>query len=129
MRKLYSLLPLAFAAALLTSVVSAQPWLKQSILSSASGNTEPAKESNFYDLQKKFNEYWKDKTPSKDEGENRKEGGYQQFKRWEAFMKPRVYPTGGSAKTFAAQLEPTLTAAHNVGHEPTAAFLPVLLLL
>jgi len=94
MRKRYSLLPLTFAAALSTSVVSAQPWLKQSILSSASGNTEPAGESNFYDLQKKFNEYWKDKTPSKDEGENREEGGYQQFKRWEAFMKPRVYPTG-----------------------------------
>src|SRR6267154_4342308 len=52
------------------------------------------KPANFYDIQKAFNDYWKDKTPSFDEHDNGMYGGYQQFKRWEWFMEPRVYPTG-----------------------------------
>lgn len=43
--------------------------------------------SNFYDIQKSFNEYWKDKTVTPG-------SGYKVFKRWEAFVEPRVYPTG-----------------------------------
>lgn len=42
---------------------------------------------NFYDVQAAFNKAWKDKTPGKGQG-------YKQFKRWENFMEPRVYPTG-----------------------------------
>ncbi len=42
---------------------------------------------NFYDVQQAFNKAWKDKTPGKGQG-------YKQFKRWENFMEPRVYPTG-----------------------------------
>ncbi len=43
---------------------------------------------NFYEVQKAFNDYYKEK-------EKEKEGpGYKQFKRWENFMSPRVYPTG-----------------------------------
>ncbi|TNE53373.1 MAG: PKD domain-containing protein [Bacteroidetes bacterium] len=42
---------------------------------------------NFYDVQKAFNDYWKDR-------EIIKGAGYKQYKRWEAFMEPRVYPSG-----------------------------------
>ncbi|GIV40837.1 MAG: hypothetical protein KatS3mg034_0147 [Vicingaceae bacterium] len=43
---------------------------------------------NFYEIQKTFNEYWK----GKDHTEKGK--GWKQFKRWEWFMEPRVYPHG-----------------------------------
>ncbi len=43
--------------------------------------------SNFYDVQAAFYSYWKDKTIEKGKG-------YKQFKRYEEFMTPRVYPTG-----------------------------------
>ena len=42
---------------------------------------------NFYEVQAAFEEYWKDKEVEKGKG-------WKQFKRWEAFMEPRVYPTG-----------------------------------
>lgn len=44
-------------------------------------------EVSFYEIQKDFNQYWEDKTPGKGQG-------YKPFKRWEAYMTPRVYPTG-----------------------------------
>jgi hypothetical protein len=60
--------------------------------------------ANFYDIQKEFNKYWEKKEKkmekeSKDidkmkEGEEEFEGEYFQFKRWEWFMAPRVYPSG-----------------------------------
>ena len=43
------------------------------------------KNANFYDIQKDFYNYWKDKKPGKGQG-------YNVFKRWEARMLPRVYP-------------------------------------
>ncbi len=42
---------------------------------------------NFYSVQSSFEEYWKDR-------EIEKGKGWKQFKRWEAFMEPRVYPEG-----------------------------------
>jgi len=45
------------------------------------------KNANFYDIQKDFYTYWKDKKPGKGQG-------YKVFKRWEAIMLPRVYPSG-----------------------------------
>lgn len=42
---------------------------------------------NFYVVQKAFNEYFKDRFKGKG-------SGWKQFKRWEYFMEPRVYPTG-----------------------------------
>ena len=42
---------------------------------------------NFYDVQKSFNEHWKNKAYEKGKG-------WKQFKRWEYFMEPRVYPSG-----------------------------------
>ena len=56
--------------------------------------------TNFYDVQKQF---YKDQQQrqariekDKDESGNlqEEEGGFLQFKRWENFMAPRVYPTG-----------------------------------
>lgn len=45
------------------------------------------KDVTFYEVQQDFYDYWSDKTPSKGQG-------YSVFKRWEAYMLPRVYPTG-----------------------------------
>ena len=45
------------------------------------------KNANFYDIQKDFNDYWKDKNHSKGEG-------YGVYKRWANKMAPRVFPTG-----------------------------------
>ncbi|MEQ8907605.1 MAG: T9SS type A sorting domain-containing protein [Vicingaceae bacterium] len=42
---------------------------------------------NFYQVQKSFEDYWQDKDISKGKG-------YKQFKRYEYFMEPRVYPSG-----------------------------------
>lgn len=43
--------------------------------------------ATFYEVQKNFNNYWKDKTPERGKG-------YKPFKRWEDYMAPRVYPSG-----------------------------------
>src|SRR5690349_5521383 len=69
---------------------SAQPYLSSSMLNISK---QPHK-VNFYDVQRAFNDYWKDKSPSANEDENAAEGGWQQFKRWEWFMGQRVFPTG-----------------------------------
>lgn len=42
---------------------------------------------NFYTVQKSFEDYWAGK-------EVERSHGWKQFKRWEAFMEPRVYPSG-----------------------------------
>jgi len=42
---------------------------------------------NFYDTQKDFEEYWKNKTIEKGKG-------WKQFKRWENFIEQRVFPDG-----------------------------------
>ncbi|MEO5570193.1 MAG: T9SS type A sorting domain-containing protein [Bacteroidia bacterium] len=78
-------------ASLTCSLTYAQPWAKPSMLS-----TEQLKKKslNFYDLQETFNRYWEGKNSSIEENENIEEGGYQQFKRAEWFLKPRVFPTG-----------------------------------
>lgn len=43
--------------------------------------------ANFYDIQNAFNTHWNGK-------EHTKGKGWKQFKRWEWFMEPRVYPSG-----------------------------------
>ncbi len=42
---------------------------------------------NFYDVVDAFNQHWEGKSVEKGRG-------WKQFKRWEAFMEPRVYPSG-----------------------------------
>ena len=46
--------------------------------------------ANFYDIQAAFNSYWEGKTIEKGKG-------YKAFRRWEAYMEPRVYPSGNTA--------------------------------
>ena len=43
--------------------------------------------SNFYETQTAFNNFWEGKTIEKGKG-------WKQFKRWENFIEPRVYPQG-----------------------------------
>jgi PKD repeat protein len=43
--------------------------------------------TNFYETQQAFTEYWEGKTIEKGKG-------FKQFKRWEHHMEPRVYPSG-----------------------------------
>jgi PKD repeat protein len=50
---------------------------------------------NFYEVQKNFNAYWSTRNS------NEPGNGYKAFRRWEAFMTPRVYPTGD--KTLVGQ--------------------------
>ena len=64
--------------AVLSLQTSAQKWTTMI--------TEPG--HNFYEIRSAFNNYWKDKD------KNVKGNGYKQFKRWENFMAPRVYPSG-----------------------------------
>ena len=42
---------------------------------------------NFYDIQQEFNNFWSNRTIEKGKG-------WKQFKRWENFMEPRVFPDG-----------------------------------
>lgn len=44
-------------------------------------------DANFYQTQQAFEAYWENKEVEKGKG-------FKQFKRWEAFLEPRVYPTG-----------------------------------
>ncbi len=43
--------------------------------------------SNFYDVVKEFESYWKDRPYERGKG-------YNSFRRWQWFMEPRVYPSG-----------------------------------
>jgi hypothetical protein len=43
--------------------------------------------ANFYDIQQEFNNYWENRPIEKGKG-------WKQFKRWEEYMEPRVYPSG-----------------------------------
>ena len=45
--------------------------------------------ANFYEIQAAFYSYWEGRTVEKGKG-------YKQFKRWEAYMEPRVYPSGNT---------------------------------
>ena len=65
--------------------------------------------ANFYDIQNEFRNYWSNKPYEKGKG-------FKQFKRWEYYMAPRVYPTGDlflPSKTFGnyKQWEADLAAA------------------
>ncbi len=67
---------------LLGSVVLMQPLFSQKWVDMMESGT-----ANFYDIQKEFESYWQGKTIQRGHG-------WKQFKRWEYFMEPRVYPTG-----------------------------------
>src|SRR5437868_9528108 len=86
MKKFTFLLP---AFLLLFAGVHAQPYMNPGILSVQGHQT------TLGDVQKSFDQYWDKHDPDlRNEEENAEEGGYQQFKRAEAFMKQRTYPSG-----------------------------------
>ncbi len=58
-----------------------QAWLKD--MESKKSTAQP----DFYEIQSAFIRYWHNK-------EIEKGKGWKQFKRWENFMEPRVYPDG-----------------------------------
>ncbi|UCH92757.1 MAG: hypothetical protein JSV88_21010, partial [Candidatus Aminicenantes bacterium] len=63
-------------------VLNAQAWMR-----SIPKEKMKKGQFNFYDIQKTFNQYWKTR-------DIKKVKGWVQFKRWEYFMEPRVYPSG-----------------------------------
>jgi photosystem II stability/assembly factor-like uncharacterized protein len=76
-----------FAAFLIPT--QAQPYMKPGMVS------VQGQKPTLQDLQRSFNNYWDTRDPDVlHEEENAEEGGYQQFKREEAFMKQRTFPTG-----------------------------------
>ncbi|MBI4647288.1 MAG: hypothetical protein HY738_12045 [Bacteroidia bacterium] len=75
------ILTILFLVLMSVTAVMAQPWMKNI------PEENRTKELNFYDVQKAFNQYWESKTIEKGKG-------WRQFKRWEYFMEPRVFPSG-----------------------------------
>lgn len=70
--------------------MNAQPYLRQSSLY----NRPAERPATFHDIEKAFKQYWEGRQPSAVESENAKDGGWQQFKRWEWFVKQRTLPSG-----------------------------------
>jgi PKD repeat protein len=54
--------------------------------------------ANFYETQAEFNSYWSTHTIEKGKG-------YKQFRRWEEYMEPRVYPKGDTKQAAKAYEE------------------------
>ena len=74
MKKLYFL---AVGLLLQNAIVTAQPWM----------HGDNKSKLDFYQIQEKFKSHWEGRPYVKG-------NGFKQFKRWENFMEPRVYPTG-----------------------------------
>ncbi|MCB8995540.1 MAG: hypothetical protein H6538_08025, partial [Bacteroidales bacterium] len=81
--KIFRILLLLPAFLLISGSGYSQAWLKD-IAGTKKANGQ---ELNFYDIQNAFNTYWDGKTVEKGKG-------FKQFRRWEYFMEPRVYPSG-----------------------------------
>ncbi len=96
-----------FLLSLMMACVSAQPWLQAPYLEMKS-RSDSTRLSNFYEIQQAFERYEAEQATTgndfdeDDVAENSQvkvedEGkfpGYMQFKRWENYMQPRVYPSG-----------------------------------
>src|SRR6185503_18012480 len=65
--------------------------------------------ANFYEIQKVFNDYWKDKPASEQTPD------YLEFKRWENFVEPRVFPSGDLSQLHltAKNFQEFLTTYHS----------------
>ena len=77
----------------------AQPWMQSPYLT-ITNRADSAKLTNFYAIQKAFQLYEKEQDErkiigkAKEDDEEGKFPGYTQYKRWEWFIEPRVYPSG-----------------------------------
>src|SRR5665213_1951451 len=67
---------------------SAQQWLKNADF------THLNRPVNLFDIEKAFNDYYKDKPEPKDEEGMEQDGERQIFHRWDYFMRQRTYPKG-----------------------------------
>ncbi|MGD9492894.1 MAG: PKD domain-containing protein [Bacteroidales bacterium] len=76
---------------------------------------------NFYAVRDAFNQFWAGRTPGKGKG-------YKPFRRWEAMMAPRVYPTGQRLVTDAEimkrfkEFEQQYSAQRNSGKSLTGTW-------
>lgn len=87
-------------------------------------NRPPEKKVTFWDMQQAFYAHWDSLNPSFAEGDNAEEGGYQQFKRWEWFVKQRTYPSGEFPKSdvlFTEYQKYKLSSAANKNFNTQAA--------
>jgi PKD repeat protein len=75
--KIFYKIILVVLAAIYSESLSAQRWVEMM--------EDP--NTNFYDLKAEFENYWKDRPMEKGKG-------YKQFKRYEYYAEPRVYPSG-----------------------------------
>ncbi len=96
MRSFYPILLFLFAA----FVTAAQPWMNAPYLKIRRSD-DSLKLTNFYEIQKAFNRYEKKQMrnagPPNEDFTSKDKGsfpGYNQYKRWETHMEPRVYPSG-----------------------------------
>ena len=90
---------------LCSQIISGQQWLK-----SSKEEKRTKIKSNFYEIQKEFNDYWnpyqvKNGKYKSKSGKQVKAPGWKQFKRWEWYMEPRVHPGTGEFPKTSAQLE------------------------
>jgi photosystem II stability/assembly factor-like uncharacterized protein len=88
-----------------------QPWMY------SISRQKATKEPNFYEVQKAFYDYWEDRPVEKGKG-------FKQFKRWEYFMEPRVYPTGEiQAVDFQDEMLNSLNGQHNLQQQANWVFI------
>ncbi len=96
MKIIYFLLLIFFAA----TYVHAQPWMNPPYLN-VTNKADNKSTTNFYTIQEAFKNYEKEQIKNERDLRETKvtasEGkfpGYTQYKRWENYMEPRVYPSG-----------------------------------
>jgi hypothetical protein len=77
MKRIYNVLLVTFSMLFISNSYFSQQWVEMMKNPNA----------NFYETQAAFENYWAGKTIQKGKG-------YKSFKRWEHYMKPRVYPSG-----------------------------------
>src|SRR5688572_4348274 len=88
MKKIYLSFLLFSGLALLGSSARAQTWVQKM--------QDPS--VNFYDLRQEFEKHWKNRPMERGKG-------WKQFRRYEYFMEPRVYPTGDRSQPARAYEE------------------------
>lgn len=117
--------------AFVCSQVDAQPWMAAPYLKNIR-TSDSASIINFYDIQKSFNRYEKSRTKRRvnvvSEIDEKTFPGFNQFKRWEAYMEPRVYPSGDITLPSHnyEEFEKYKASLHNTNRSmPTANWLPL----
>src|ERR1017187_213066 len=88
MKNIYKALLIAAIYVVSLNAASAQQWLKNADF------TKLNRPVTLFDIEKAFNDYYKDKPEPKDEEAREQDGERQIFHRWDYFMRQRTYPTG-----------------------------------